>query len=417
MRLGVIADDFTGGTDIASFLVKGGMQTIQTNGIPVSEERYEADAIVVSLKSRSCITDQAIEDSLTALTWLKQQGCTHFYFKYCSTFDSTAQGNIGPVTDALLEELDQSFTLLCPSLPVNGRTVHYGNLFVKGIPLNESGMQDHPVTPMIDANLLRLMDNQAEGRTGLIDYQTVDKGVDAVKDAILGLKKEGYRYAVIDAFYESHLATIAAASDKLVLMTGGSGLGFHLAQLYTGQRENIESAAQLNPVKGAVVLSGSCSKATNEQVKVYRDLAPSLEIDIDRCMQDQSYPACVSEWVMTQQDLPLAPLVSATVSPEALLNIQQKYGAKQASDQIESFFSKLTHILKELGVNTFIVAGGETSGVVTQQLDVAGLRISHEITAGVPWVVPTEGCFNITLKSGNFGNANFFADAQEFLNV
>ncbi|WP_413112264.1 3-oxo-tetronate kinase [Thaumasiovibrio sp. DFM-14] len=417
MRLGVIADDFTGATDIASFLVKGGMQTVQMNSVPKATARIEADAIVISLKSRSCDTSLAIADSLAALEWLKKQGCTHFYFKYCSTFDSTAQGNIGPVTDALLEALDQTFTLLCPALPVNGRTVHFGHLFVNGVLLNESGMQHHPVTPMQDANVTRLMDSQAKGRTGLIDYKVIDQGVEATTKAINELKSQGCRYAVVDAFYESHLATIAAASSDHVLLTGGSGLGFHLAQFNSANKKAEQSAAQLHSVQGSVVLSGSCSTMTNEQVALYREQAPSLAMNIERCINDDAYISEVTRWVLSNQDGDKAPMVFATAEPEKLKQIQIEYGAANASEQVEVFFAKLTQNLKSSGINTFIVAGGETSGVVTQNLGVAGFRISYEIAPGVPWVTGTEGAYNITLKSGNFGHPNFFADAQEFLNV
>ncbi|WP_394153589.1 3-oxo-tetronate kinase [Vibrio maritimus] len=417
MRLGVIADDFTGGTDIASFLVKGGMRTVQTSGVPTSNEQLNADAIVVSLKSRSCDSRIAIKDSLDALSWLKQQGCTQFYFKYCSTFDSTSEGNIGPVTDALLSELDQGFTIVCPSLPINGRTVYYGHLFVKGAPLNESGMQNHPVTPMKDSSVVRLMDNQSTGSSGLVDFQTIERGPEAVRSALDELRSQGFRYAVVDAFRDAHLATIAKATDDLPLITGGSGLGLYIARNNTVISENSEPAAKTNPIRGSVVLSGSCSIATNDQVATYRQIAPSLEIDMGQCMENSNYSEQVANWVLSHQNHAFAPLVYATVSPDKLNEIQSKYGAKEASFQIEALFASTTQHLKNSGVNTFIVAGGETSGIVTQQLEVSTLRVSHEIAPGVPWVVTTDGMYNIALKSGNFGDTDFFAHAQELLNV
>lgn len=220
MRLGVIADDFTGATDIASFLVENGMSTVQVTGIPQTDYQVQGDAIVISLKSRSGSAEKAVADSLAALAWLQHQGCTQFYFKYCSTFDSTAQGNIGPVTDALMDALAQQQTVICPALPINGRTVYQGYLFVMGQLLSESGMRHHPVTPMADSNLLRLMDAQSRGRSGLINSSVMDQGVDAVKSHLRSLKDEGIRYVVLDTLNDDHLLTQAEAVRDMVLVTG-----------------------------------------------------------------------------------------------------------------------------------------------------------------------------------------------------
>ncbi|MBH0094764.1 four-carbon acid sugar kinase family protein, partial [Pseudoalteromonas sp. SCQQ13] len=229
MLLGVIADDFTGATDIAGFLVEHGMRTVQLNDVPHSNTVVDADAVVVSLKTRSCPVEQAIEQSLAALKWLQQQGCQQFYFKYCSTFDSTAKGNIGPVTDALLAALGESFTIVCPALPVNGRTVFNGHLFVLGEPLNESGMRNHPVTPMTDSSLVRLMNSQSQGEAGLVNYQTIEQGAEAITNQFAELQSAGKRYAVVDAFNSAHLATLGKAAKSLKLITGGSGLAAGIA--------------------------------------------------------------------------------------------------------------------------------------------------------------------------------------------
>ena len=197
--LGVIADDFTGASDIASFLVENGLSTVQMNGVPTQSLNSKVDAIVISLKSRSNPVNEAIEQSLRAYQWLKENGCTQFYFKYCSTFDSTAKGNIGPVTDALLDELNEDFTVITPALPVNGRTIFNGYLFVGDVLLSESGMKNHPITPMTDANLMRLMDAQAKGKTGLVAYADVIKGASRVQECFAELKAKGYRYGVVDA--------------------------------------------------------------------------------------------------------------------------------------------------------------------------------------------------------------------------
>ncbi|HDR0926181.1 TPA: four-carbon acid sugar kinase family protein, partial [Pasteurella multocida] len=232
--LGVIADDFTGASDIASFLVENGLATVQMNGVPKQSLTAPVDAIVISLKSRSNPVDEAIAQSLQALHWLQQQGCTQFYFKYCSTFDSTAKGNIGPVTDALLDALNADFTIICPALPVNGRTIFNGYLFVGEVLLNESGMQNHPITPMKDANLVRLMDQQARGKTGLVRYADLLKGSDYVKSCFRTLQQQGFRYAVVDSVDNDQLAVLAEAITDLKLVTGGSGLAAYMAARASG---------------------------------------------------------------------------------------------------------------------------------------------------------------------------------------
>lgn len=231
MKLGVIADDFTGATDIAGFLVENGLATLQLAGIPPAVDLSGIDAVVISLKSRSCPADEAVRDSLAALDWLKARGCPRIYQKYCSTFDSTAAGNIGPVTDALLAALESRFTLICPALPVNGRTVYQGNLFVGAQPLAESGMRHHPITPMTDSNLLRLMEGQGSGRAGLVPFTTIAQGPAAITDAFEQLTQAGVRYAVVDTLTEQHLLDIAEAAIEMPLVTGGSGLAIGLARL------------------------------------------------------------------------------------------------------------------------------------------------------------------------------------------
>ena len=233
MLLGVIADDFTGATDIAGFLVENGMRTIQLNGIPEVGLEIDADAVVISLKSRSCPIDEAVNSSLAALKWLKARGCQQFYFKYCSTFDSTAEGNIGPVTDALMDALDCDITVVCPALPVNGRTVFNGHLFVLGELLNESGMRHHPVNPMTDSSLVRIMNAQSSGQSGLINYQQIEQGSDSVKDALQQLVSDGKQYAVVDAFNSTHLQILGSAVKDLKLITGGSGLAAGIARNWT----------------------------------------------------------------------------------------------------------------------------------------------------------------------------------------
>ncbi len=416
MLLGVIADDFTGATDIAGFLVENGMRTVQLNGIPNQDIDVNADAVVISLKSRSCPVDEAIKDSVDALKWLQAKGCQQFYFKYCSTFDSTSEGNIGPVTDALLNELGEDFTIVCPALPVNGRTVYNGHLFVFEELLSDSGMRNHPVTPMTDSSLIRMMNAQSHGTTGLVNFQTIEQGADAVTQRFTKLKEQGHRYAAVDAFNSEHLTTLGQAAKSLKLVTGGSGLAAGLARNWAEQLEDQSDAKQSGkPAKApTVVFSGSCSVMTNQQVAAYKLQAPHFAIDVEACLTNEDYSDVVFDWVMTNIESEFAPLVYATADAKALKAIQEQYGAQASSHAVEQFFSKLAIKLQSNGVKNFIVAGGETSGVVTQSLKVKGFHIGPQIAPGVPWVKSVEGELSLALKSGNFGDENFFAKAQSF---
>ncbi|MFM7968171.1 3-oxo-tetronate kinase [Aeromonas sp. A-5] len=414
MKLGVIADDFTGATDIAGFLVENGLSTLQLSGVPEHDgDLPRVDAVVISLKSRSCPAGEAVRDSLAALAWFQARGCPRIYQKYCSTFDSTAAGNIGPVTDALLAALGQDFTLICPALPVNGRTVYQGNLFVGALPLAESGMRHHPITPMQDSNLLRLMEGQGSGRAGLVPFATIDKGAATIAGAFEQLAEDGVRYAVVDTLTEQHLLDIATAALHLPLVTGGSGLAIGLArQLGSGDLQGAREAGWPRGSR-AVVLSGSCSEMTNRQVARYRQHAPALALDVARCLEDADYPAVLAQWVLAQPLAP-APLVYATTSPGELARIQESHGQQAASDAVEHCFARLAQLLQGAGVDRFIIAGGETSSRITQALGVKAFHIGPQIAPGVPWVRAIDAPLSLALKSGNFGDEDFFDKAQEY---
>lgn len=411
IRLGVIADDFTGASDIASFLVENGLRTVQMNGVPARYLPPDVDAVVISLKSRSNPVDEAVEQSLAALKWLMDQQCQQFYFKYCSTFDSTERGNIGPVTDALLSALDEDFTVISPALPVNGRTIFNGYLFVGNVLLNESGMQNHPITPMKDASLIRLMDAQASGRTGLVSYAEVAKGADSVKSRLQALRSQGYRYVVADSVDDAQLAVVAEACAGMRLLTGGSGLAGYLAATLSGGQK--AEAGFVPPVARSIVLSGSCSVMTNRQVGAYSTKAPALFVDAERCLTEgEAYVAELFGWAASHRDAPLAPLLYATVPPEELKEIQRRLGAAQASEAVERSFASLAQRLREDGVRSFITAGGETSSIVVQRLGVDGFRIGKQIAPGVPWLRVLDSDIHLALKSGNFGQEDFFERAQ-----
>ncbi|WP_380178401.1 3-oxo-tetronate kinase [Kalamiella sp. sgz302252] len=414
-RLGVVADDFTGATDIASFLTQNGLATIQFNGVPQQQEGITAQAIVISLKSRSCPVGQAVDQSLAALRWLQEQGCDRFYFKYCSTFDSTEKGNIGPVTDALLAALGETQTVICPALPVNGRTVYLGHLFVGEQLLSESGMRHHPVTPMTDSNLLRLMERQSQGKAGLISAATLDKGADAVREKLSELKTQGVNYVVLDTTSERHLLTQGEALRDMRLVTGGSGLAIGLARQWAQPEAGREEAETAGRPRGdrAVVISGSCSQMTNKQVNAYRQLAPAQEVDVRLCLENAGgYAQQLCDWVAANSSQPLAPMLYATADAQQLQAIQQEYGAERSSAAVEELFAAVTRELKSRGWQRFIVAGGETSGVVAQSLDVTAFHIGPTISPGVPWVRDIHQPLSLALKSGNFGDEQFFRRAQ-----
>jgi len=410
VRLGVIADDFTGATDIAGFLVANGLRTVQLNGVPPAELAVDADAVVVSLKSRSCPVEEAVSQSLAALAWLRDRGYRRFFFKYCSTFDSTPRGNIGPVTDALLDALEEDFTVICPALPVNGRTIYSGHLFVGGVPLHESGMRHHPVTPMTDSNLMRLMDAQSRGRTGNVPSRVVDEGAEALRAALAGLRAEGFRYAVLDALNDAHLATLGEAVEGMRLVTGGSGLADGMTR-GRGGRAGAVAEGRLDGAR-AVILSGSCSAMTNAQVAAYRAAAPSLAVSAERCVTEAGYAEELAAWAAAQPREGPAPLLYATVPPEALKASQDRFGAAEAGAAVERVLGALARRLAEHGFDAFIVAGGETSGTVTQSLGIGGFHIGAQIAPGVPWVRAVGQPLSLALKSGNFGGERFFFEAQ-----
>ena len=413
LRLGVIADDFTGATDIAGFLVANGLATVQLNGVPEPDRIPDVDAVVVSLKSRSIPAPEAVEMSLASLAALRARGAERILFKYCSTFDSTPKGNIGPVTDALLDALGADFTIVCPALPVNGRSVYHGYLFVGDVLLNESSMRHHPVTPMTDASLVRVMAAQSSGRAANVPWPVIADGPDALRAALDSLRADGVRYAVLDTITDADLDTIGAAVADLPLVTGGSGLGAGLARALTSA-EGAPHAKPWTPVAGrAVLLSGSCSAMTNAQVADYLPLGPALRVSVDELISDpEGYSRRVLDWVLEQPEAP-APLVYATSGPEEVRRLQDAYGAAETADAIEGLFGRLAKQLAAAGYRRFVVAGGETSGSVTTALGVDGFHVGPQIAPGVPWVRSLDDSLELALKSGNFGSPDFFSRAQQ----
>lgn len=419
LLLGCIADDFTGASDLASFMVASGLRTVQLIGVPEKPvDLGGAQAVVIALKSRTQATAAAVRDSLAALRWLQVQGCERFYFKYCSTFDSTSQGNIGPVADALLDALGEPFTIACPALPVNGRTVYNGYLFVDGRLLNESGMEQHPLTPMTDASLVRLLDAQTRGRVELVNSATLSEGAEVTRAAFDRLVVEGVRYAIVDTLDNDDLVTIGRAARHLKLVTGGSGLAIGVAASLAEEAilPRQPGSDRLAPVGGdAVVLSGSCSVMTRQQVAVFAEQHPSLKIDPLALHQGQQDVDSVLQWFLEWRERGPV-MIYATDEPEAIRHSQAQLGVEQAGAIVETFMACLVEALAAQGVRKFVVAGGETSGAVVKALEVVALQIGPSIAPGVPL---TRSLGDIpalmALKSGNFGDRDFFDKALEMM--
>lgn len=415
--LGCIADDFTGATDLAGTLVREGMRSVQMIGVPTGPAP-DVDAIVVALKSRTAPVEEAIADSLAALAWLKDAGCRQFFFKYCSTFDSTAEGNIGPVAEALLDALGSDFTIACPAFPRNQRTVCKGYLFVGDVLLNESGMQDHPLTPMTDANLVRVLASQSKGGVGLVDYGTVHRGAAAVKDAFANLQSQDDRFAIVDALNDEDLTTIGEACAEMPLITGGSGVAIGLPANFrrTGLLDSAEPADRLPEIDGhAAVLAGSCSRATRQQIALMSRDCPALKIDPMELAKDSAVAANAVDWAA--QILETGPvLIYASADPEEVRNAQDALGTARAGALVEDAMAEIARGLVASGVRQLIVAGGETSGAVVNGLSIPGLRIGPEIDPGVPWTASLgDTPLLLALKSGNFGAPEFFTKAFEQL--
>ncbi len=413
MLLGCIADDFTGGTDLASMLASGGMRAVQTIGVP--EGKIDsADAVVIALKSRTAPPGQAVAESLAALRWLQAQGCRQFFFKYCSTFDSTPAGNIGPVTDALMDALGLSFTIACPAYPENGRTVYRGHLFVGDQLLSDSGMKDHPLTPMTDANLVRVLQAQTRKRVGLIAHGTVVSGAISILDACKTAAQAGTEISIVDALSTADLHAIGKACAGLPLLTGGSGIALGLPDNFrrSGELPDRSTAATLPRIEGsAAIIAGSCSTTTNAQVARWLETRPGFRIDVHRLLSGADIVGEALDWQRRQSQRDPV-LVYATSTPEEVRAVQAQAGVVQAGQQVENALADIAAGLARGGTRKFIVAGGETSGAVVKRLGIRALRIGPAIDPGVPWTCSVAAQpLALALKSGNFGSVDFFEKA------
>ena len=413
LLLGCIADDFTGATDLANTLVKGGMTAVQVIGVPTGP-LPEADAVIIALKSRTAPVGEAVAQSLAACDALLAAGAKQIFWKYCSTFDSTDQGNIGPVADALLKRLGSGFALACPAFPTNGRTIYLGHLFVGNALLNESGMENHPLTPMTDANLVRVLGRQTGGAVGLVSFTTVEQGAAATRQAMMQLAEQGRRYAIMDAVTDQHLLAIGEAAAQHALITGGSGVAMGLPENFrrAGLLPARGDAASLPPMQGmAAVVAGSCSRATLGQIGLARDHLPVLELDALATPDAAALTAQALDWVTGKLAADRPVVIAASAPPEKVAALQAKLGRDAAGALIEAAMAAIAEGLVARGVGRLVVAGGETSGAVVQRLGVTALRIGPEIDPGVPWTFAEPRGLHLALKSGNFGARDFFLKA------
>jgi len=411
--LGCIADDFTGACDLAGLLARSGAQVNLRMGVPETVPSDTAAFEVIALKCRTAPKDQAVAECLAALAWLKQAGAARFFWKYCSTFDSTAKGNIGPVAEALMTALGTTQTIYCPAFPENGRSVFMGNLFVGTQLLAESPMKDHPLTPMQDSNLMRLLTPQTTAPIGLADRLCVAKGAQALRVRLADLHTQGVAHVVVDAVADDDLKTIAKACCDMPLMTGGSAVAMPLPALYKAQgllAKNVDKSVAPQVGAGAIILSGSCSAMTRAQVANYAKTAPCYQLDpLDLA---ENGVQNTRDW-LAAVPCDAAPMVYATAEPETVQKAQDQLGVARAGALVEQALATLALDARNRGTRRFVVAGGETSGAVAKALGITQMTIGAEISPGVPWGFARSGGSDVALalKSGNFGTKIFFSDA------
>jgi uncharacterized protein YgbK (DUF1537 family) len=418
LLLGCIADDLTGATDLGVNLSREGLSVIQVNGVPdVGFAAPEADVLVIALKSRTIPAADAIAQSLDALAWLRGHGARRLYFKYCSTFDSTSRGNIGPVTEALQQALGAGIAPATPAYPRNQRTVYRGHLFVGDLLLSDTGMRHHPLTPMTDANLVRVLAAQTRGRVGLVAVDTLDAGAKAVRARLGELAAEGCAHAIVDAIRDDHLTIAGEACADLPLTTGGAGLGVGLARALRAQaRPGTGGWARPDAPVPVAWLFGSCSEATRRQLAEVRKTHPGVRLDPRILAADAGATTRLAAQVGASAGGAQPIVVYATADPADVGAAQAELGVERAATLVEDAFRAVTRALVARGVRAFVVAGGETSGAVVEALGVRALAIGPEIDPGVPWTRALGGTpLWLALKSGNFGSDDFFARATRAL--
>lgn len=425
MILGCIGDDFTGSSDLANTLSRGGMRTVQFNGVPAESVDKAADrgvetkgveAGVIALKTRTMPVAEAVSQSLAALNWLQAQGCRQFLFKYCSTFDSTPEGNIGPVLDALADALNAGRVVVCPAFPATGRSIYQGHLFVNDRLLSESGMENHPLTPMTDADLRRWLALQTRHGIGHVDYSAVFQGSDAIAASMQEATANKARYLVVDAIRDEDLIEIGKAASDDILLSGGSGIALGLPENFRRLGLIGQTRSQWQGVKGAAVaLCGSCSIMSRKQIARHSEMFPAKEVGADQIISGVVRPGDVADWVLNNQNPDGPPLVYSSADPEVVAAAQERYGRQEVAEAVEGFFASLASELVARGVTRLVTAGGETSGAIVSGLAIPSFSIGPEIDPGVPALQAGGSNLALALKSGNFGGPDFFAKAARML--
>lgn len=420
MLLGCIADDLTGATDLAIMLTRAGMRTLQVMQVPSGKDAHLAgyDAIVVALKTRTCPAAEAVDLSLRSADALLALGAQQLFFKYCSTFDSTEKGNIGPVADALLARLETDLALVCPAFPTNKRTVYMGNLFVGEVPLAESPMRDHPLTPMRDSSLVRVMQRQSRAKVGLVPHPVVAQGRGAISEAFAAARKRGERFVVVDAITDRDLVEMGAAAADMPLITGGSGVALGLPANFVakGLMKAAEAPKSMTAPQGRpAILAGSCSEATRAQVAAAKAAGiPAHEVDPLKLASGGQSEKTILDWISGQtNDKPF--VVFSSADPASVKVVQDRLGRDTAGHLVENALAGVAKAIVASGVTRLIVAGGETSGAVVNGLGVTALEIGPEIDPGVPWTRAVGRDLVLALKSGNFGAPDFFVKAWDKL--
>jgi 3-dehydrotetronate 4-kinase len=423
LSLGCIADDYTGASDLANTLTRAGLRTVQTIGVPSDDLALpEVDAVVVSLKSRSIAADLAVSRSRDAEKWLRGRGTDHVLFKICSTFDSTDAGNIGPVMDALRSDIGEAIVLVTPAFPETGRTVYQGNLFVGAVPLNESPLKDHPLNPMHDSNLVRVLARQSQTKIGLVNLATLTRGPDAVRARLADLAGQGIGAVIVDAVFDADLETIGTVALGHRLSVGASGIGLGLARALVASgraaASNASNAISDTPVGGpAACLAGSCSQATLQQVANAEQAMPVLHLDPEQIIAGKGEVQRALGWAGDRlKEGPV--LIASSSTPEEVATLQSRHGRDAAGHAIEQAMAEIADGLVAAGVRRLVVAGGETSGAVVDRLGIPGFLVGAEISAGVPVlraVGAKVGEMLLALKSGNFGGPEFFSDALKLM--
>ena len=421
MLIGAVADDITGATDLCLMLAREGMRTVQIIGLPQQGTLPDADAVVIALKSRSIAAAQAVEASVAAAKLLLAGGAEQLLFKYCSTFDSTDDGNIGPVTEALLGLTGGKVTIACPSFPAAGRTTYRGHLFVGDALLSDSPLKDHPLNPMHDANLVRVLGRQTTLQVGLVTIDTIAQGEAAVRQAFAVQAAAGKRILIVDTLQDADLRIIGAACSDMPLVTGGSGIALGLAANFVSAGKvalRPPQAQMAAPTGRAVILAGSCSEATRAQIAAAQAGGlPTLGLGVDALLSGEQSAASLAAWAVSQPQDSI-PLIYSSTAPATLHDIQARLGKQASGALVETTLAKVGSLLQGAGFSRYLIAGGETSGAVVAALGVTTLEIGPEIATGVPWTRSISGPdLVLALKSGNFGAEDFFLKAWTLLHT